>query len=183
MCNTWLTRFFQTTAVLSSAISCHSSICPGCLSTPWLVPLVVFSCHMVFKWWRARSIGRLWGGWYALPRIISFFSHCWFKYVRWAYFFPSLFCACLVSVQVMPSRGYKTRYHVPLYCYLTTSLYLCWPGRRRQTEQWESGTHLPLLLNCLTLLPTNCTLLSPSLVYKALSLNHGFSNNFTCFFF
>ena len=31
--------------VLSSAISCHSSICPGRLSTAWLVSLVVFSCH------------------------------------------------------------------------------------------------------------------------------------------
>ena len=50
--------------VLSSTISCRSSICPGRLSTAWLVSLVVFSCHMVSKWWRARSIGRLWGGWY-----------------------------------------------------------------------------------------------------------------------
>ena len=33
--------------VLSSAISCCSSICPGRLSTAWLVSLVVFSCHMV----------------------------------------------------------------------------------------------------------------------------------------
>ena len=31
--------------VLSSARSCHSSICPGRLSTVWLVSLVVFSCH------------------------------------------------------------------------------------------------------------------------------------------
>ena len=62
--------------VLSSAISCCSSICPGRLSTAWLVSLDVFSCHMVSKWWRARSIGRLWGGWYALPRTISFFSQC-----------------------------------------------------------------------------------------------------------
>ena len=36
--------------VLSSAISCRSSICPGRLSTAWLVSLVVFSCHMVSKW-------------------------------------------------------------------------------------------------------------------------------------
>ena len=62
--------------VLSSAISCRSSICPGRLSTAWLVSLDVFSCHMVSKWWCARSIGRLWGGWYALPRTISFFSQC-----------------------------------------------------------------------------------------------------------
>ena len=48
--------------VLSSVISCRSSICPGRLSTARLVSLVVFSCHMVSKWWRARSIGRLWGG-------------------------------------------------------------------------------------------------------------------------
>ena len=33
--------------VLSSAISCRSSICPGRLPTAWLVSLVVFSCHMV----------------------------------------------------------------------------------------------------------------------------------------
>ena len=62
--------------VLSSAISCCSSICPGRLSTAWRVSLDVFSCHMVSKWWRAMSIGRLWGGWYALPRTISFFSQC-----------------------------------------------------------------------------------------------------------
>ena len=36
--------------VLSSAISCRSSICPGRLSTAWLVSLDVFSCHMVSKW-------------------------------------------------------------------------------------------------------------------------------------
>ena len=36
--------------VLSSARSCCSSICPGRLSTPWLVSLFVFSCHMVSKW-------------------------------------------------------------------------------------------------------------------------------------
>ena len=35
--------------VLSSAISCRSSICLGRLSTAWLVSLVVFSCHMVSK--------------------------------------------------------------------------------------------------------------------------------------
>ena len=35
--------------VLSSAISCRSSICPGRLSTAGLVSLVVFSCHMVSK--------------------------------------------------------------------------------------------------------------------------------------
>ena len=33
--------------VLSSAISCRSSICLGRLSTAWLVSLVVFSCHML----------------------------------------------------------------------------------------------------------------------------------------
>ena len=31
--------------VLSSAISCRSSVCLGRLSTAWLVSLVVFSCH------------------------------------------------------------------------------------------------------------------------------------------
>ena len=35
--------------VLSSAKSCRSSICPGRLSTAWLVSLAVFSCHMVSK--------------------------------------------------------------------------------------------------------------------------------------
>ena len=28
-------------------------------------------------WWHAKSIGHLWGGWCALPRTISLFSHCW----------------------------------------------------------------------------------------------------------
>ena len=32
--------------VLSSAISCRSSICLGRLSTDWLVSLLVFSCHI-----------------------------------------------------------------------------------------------------------------------------------------
>ena len=36
--------------VLSSAVSCRSSICPGRLSIAWLVSLVVFSCHMVSNW-------------------------------------------------------------------------------------------------------------------------------------
>ena len=36
--------------VLSSAISCRSSIWPGRLSIAWLVSLVVFSCHMVSNW-------------------------------------------------------------------------------------------------------------------------------------
>ena len=36
--------------VLSSPISCRSSICPGRLSIAWLVSLVVFSCHMVSNW-------------------------------------------------------------------------------------------------------------------------------------
>ena len=103
---------------LSSAISCCSSICPGRLSTAWLVSLVAFSCHMVSKWWHTRSIGCLWGGWYALPRIISFFSQCtlylwrlsspWPRYCSfylcmwcWPYFFQfwsmrPLVCSVLV---------------------------------------------------------------------------------------
>ena len=32
---------------------------------------------MVSKWWHVMSIGRLWGGWYAQPRTISFFLLCW----------------------------------------------------------------------------------------------------------
>ena len=36
---------------------------------------IFLSC--ISKWLHARSIGRLWGGWYALPRTISFFSQCW----------------------------------------------------------------------------------------------------------
>ena len=63
--------------VLSSARSCHSSICPGRLFIAWLVFLVIFSCHMVAMWWHSRSICCLWGGWCALPGAISFFSHCW----------------------------------------------------------------------------------------------------------
>ena len=35
----------QVTRVLSSAISCRSSICPGRLSTAWPVPHVVFYCY------------------------------------------------------------------------------------------------------------------------------------------
>ena len=111
-----------TCSVLSSATSCRSSICPGRLSTASLVSLV-FSCHMVSNWWHATSIGCLWGGWYALPRTISFFS----VYIISMTFVisltqmlvllsvnvmlsillsilvcaaASLFCACLVSVQV-----------------------------------------------------------------------------------
>ena len=91
--------------MLSPVRSCRSSICPDRHSTAWLVSLVVFSCHMVSKWWHGTCIGRIWGGWYALPRTISLFSHCWL-YLRlvsspwprcwsfylcmwcWAYFFP-----------------------------------------------------------------------------------------------
>ena len=66
---------------LSCAVLCHivsrQYLSMSSLSTAWLVSLVVFSCHMVSKWWHARSIGRLWGGWYALLRTISFFSQCW----------------------------------------------------------------------------------------------------------
>ena len=58
---------------LSSTRSCPSSICPGCLCTAWLVSIVVFSCRMVSRWWHTRSIGRVWGGWCALSRTISFF--------------------------------------------------------------------------------------------------------------
>ena len=35
--------------VLTSAISWRSSICPGRLSTAWLVSLVVFSCHNIWS--------------------------------------------------------------------------------------------------------------------------------------
>ena len=36
--------------VHSSARSCRSGICPGRLSTAWLVSLVVFSCHNMCLW-------------------------------------------------------------------------------------------------------------------------------------
>ena len=39
-----------TCVVLSPAISCRYSICPGRLSIAWLVSLVVSSCNMVSKW-------------------------------------------------------------------------------------------------------------------------------------
>ena len=80
---------------------------------------------MVSKWWQVRSIGCLWGGWYALPRTITFFSQCTLyllllssPWPRWWSFYislyvrlsiilsilvcaaASLFGACLVSVQV-----------------------------------------------------------------------------------
>ena len=45
-------------SLLSSAISYRSRNCPGRLSTAWLVSLVVFTCHMVSKWRHARSIDR-----------------------------------------------------------------------------------------------------------------------------
>ena len=51
---------FQIT--LSCAVLCHIvslQYLPGRLSIARLVSLVVFSCHMVSKWWHARSIGRL----------------------------------------------------------------------------------------------------------------------------
>ena len=35
--------------VMSSAISCRSSICPGRLSNAWLGSLVVFSCHIIWS--------------------------------------------------------------------------------------------------------------------------------------
>ena len=41
----WLGKGFSVCLVLSSAISCCSSICPGRLSTAWLVSLVISSCH------------------------------------------------------------------------------------------------------------------------------------------
>ena len=57
----------------SSARSCPSNICPGRLSTAWLFSLVVFSCRIVSKWWRVRSMSmcRLSGGCCALPRTTS----------------------------------------------------------------------------------------------------------------
>ncbi len=82
--------------VLSSVVSCRSSVCPCRLFTAWLVSLVVVSCRMVSKW---RSIGRIWGGWYALPGTISFFSHCWLylwllssPWPRCWSFYPCMWC-------------------------------------------------------------------------------------------
>ena len=76
--------------VLPSARSCRSSICPGRLSTAWLFSLVVFFVIIMFsKWWHARSIGRLRGGWYALPTTIHF-SHI-ADYNLWLLVFLSLY--------------------------------------------------------------------------------------------
>ena len=41
--------------VLSSAISCRSSICAGRISTAWLVSLVVFPCHIWYPSGDARG--------------------------------------------------------------------------------------------------------------------------------
>ena len=85
----------------SSAISCRSSICQGRLYTAWLVSFVVFSCSMVSTWWHARSFSRLWGGWCALSRTTSFFSHCWLwlllLFSPWPRCRP--FCSCLWYVE------------------------------------------------------------------------------------
>ena len=53
-------------------------------------PLSSFLVVMVSNWWHARSIGRLWGGWYALPRTISFFSQCWLYIICYMTFVFSL---------------------------------------------------------------------------------------------
>ena len=109
--------------VLSSAISC-SSICLGPLSTAWLDSLVVFSCDMVSKWWHHEvhrsSLRRLicpaqdhfifltvliisMTFVFSLTQMLVFLS----VYVMLSILLSilvcaaaSLFCACLVSVQV-----------------------------------------------------------------------------------
>ena len=48
-----------------------SSICPGRLSTAWS------SLSFLVIWSTTSGDTRLWGGWCALPRTISFFSHRW----------------------------------------------------------------------------------------------------------
>ena len=96
--------------VLSSAISCRSSICPGRLST---------ACHNGLQ---VRSIGRLWGCWYAMPgpfhlsvliismtfalsltQMLVFLSLNVMLSIHLSILVcaaASLFCACLASVQV-----------------------------------------------------------------------------------
>ena len=111
--------------VLSSAISCRSSICPGRLFTAWLVSLVVLSCHNYGLQVVTREVHRL-----SLRRLICpAQDHFIFLtvyiismtfvlsltqmlvllslYVMLSILLSvlvcaaaSLFCACLVSVQV-----------------------------------------------------------------------------------
>ena len=109
--------------VLSSAISCRSSICPGRLSTAWLVSLVVFSYHclqVVTREVHRSSLRRLicpaqdhfifltvliisMTFVLSLTQMLVFLS----LYVMLSILLSilvcaaaSLFCACLVSVQV-----------------------------------------------------------------------------------
>ena len=110
--------------VLSSAISCRSSICLGRLSTAWLVSLVVFSCHnglqVVTREVHRSSLRRLicpaqdhfifltlliisMTFVLSLTQMLVFLS----VYVMLSILLSnlvcaaaSLFCACLVSVQV-----------------------------------------------------------------------------------
>ena len=109
--------------LLSSAISCRSSICLGRLSTAWLVSLVIFSCHglqVVTREVQRSSLRRLIcpaqdyfifltvliiskSFVFSLTQMLVFLS----LYVMLSILLSilvcaaaSLFCACLVSVQV-----------------------------------------------------------------------------------
>ena len=86
--------------VLSSARSCRSSICPGSLSTAWLVSLVVFSCRMVSKRWHVRSVGLLWGSWFSLPSTILIIMYfCVFSKNN------DLFMCTFVVLEVKPNAS------------------------------------------------------------------------------
>ena len=109
--------------VLSSAISCRSSICPGRLFTAWLVSLVVLSCHMVSRgdargpsvvfeeinmpcpgpFHFSHSVDYIYEFVLSLSQMLVLLS----LYVMFSILLSilvcaaaSLFCACLVSVQV-----------------------------------------------------------------------------------
>ena len=72
----------------AKASACHLQISLSCAVLCQIVSLQYLSrsslhclaglpCRLFLSWWHVRSIGRLWGGRWALPRTTSFFSHWW----------------------------------------------------------------------------------------------------------
>ena len=94
---------------LSFDRSCRSSFWPGRLFTAWMVSLVGFYCRMVSNWWQARSIGRIPGGWCALPRTTALFLHCWL----------CIFCP-LADPDAVPCM-WRLAYFFPHWCVAKTS--------------------------------------------------------------
>ena len=109
---------------------------------------------MVSKWWRARSIGRLWGGWYALPRTISFFSQCrlWtlsVNLIRWNILVTLFVTICLTMMiwwdkddncmlRAMFYRGVFICVHLKLRMYYSALFAL--PCRPYTCQLWSRYT-------------------------------------------